>query len=102
LASLDLLGKEFTAIKAVMVLATSRQQFRNSDPKNERDRVVTPEEWEAIRKHAAPHLARFMTVAYTLGPRRGELMCLEWPDVNMKQKEFTFERPRTVRFEQYQ
>ena len=59
------------------------------DPKNERDRIVTPEEWAAIRQHAAPHLARFLTVAYDLGPRRGELLRLEWADVDMKRKEFT-------------
>ncbi len=59
------------------------------DPKNERDRIVTPEEWAAIREHAAPHLARFLTVAYDLGPRRGELLKLEWSDVDMKRKEFT-------------
>ena len=59
------------------------------DPKNERDRIVTPEEWAAIRAHAAPHLARFLTVAYDLGPRRGELLKLEWSDVDMKRREFT-------------
>ncbi len=59
------------------------------DPKNERDRIVTPEEWAAIRAYAAPHLARFLTVAYDLGPRRGELLKLEWSDVDMKRKEFT-------------
>ncbi|MBX3234794.1 MAG: site-specific integrase [Nitrospiraceae bacterium] len=59
------------------------------DPKNERDRIVTPEEWAAIRDHAAPHLKRFLTVAYDLGARRGELLRLEWPDVDMKRKEFT-------------
>lgn len=59
------------------------------DPKNERNRRVTPEEWAAIREHAAPHLARFLTVAYDLGRRRGELLRLEWADVDMKRKEFT-------------
>lgn len=59
------------------------------DPKNERDRIVTSEEWGAIREHAAPHLARLLTVAYDLGPRRGELLRLEWADVDMKRKEFT-------------
>ena len=60
------------------------------DPKNERDRIATPEEWAAIKEHAAPHLARFMTVTYDLGPRRGELLSLEWPDVDMKRREFTW------------
>jgi integrase len=66
------------------------------DPKNERERLVTPEEWAAIREHAAPHLARFLTVAYDLGPRRGELLRLEWADVDMKRKEFTLRETRIV------
>jgi integrase len=57
------------------------------DPKNERDRIVTPEEWAALREQAAPHLVRFLTVPYD--PRRGELLRLEWSDVDMKRIEFT-------------
>ena len=38
---------------------------------------------------AAPHLKRFLTIAYVVGPRRGELLKLEWPDVDMKSEEFT-------------
>lgn len=59
------------------------------NPHNERDRVATPEEWAALREHAAPHLARFLTIAHDLGPRRGELLKLEWSDVDMKRREFT-------------
>lgn len=59
------------------------------NPHNERDRVATPGEWEAIKAVAAPHLSRFLTIAYDLGPRRGELLLLKWQDVNMFRREFT-------------
>ena len=42
-----------------------------------------------------------MTIAYDLGPRKGELLSLEWPDVDMRQREFTLrntknDEPRVV------
>ena len=43
---------------------------------------------------AAPHLLRFLTVAYTVGPRKGELLKLEWPDVDMHRKEFTLRKTK--------
>ncbi|MGH7232261.1 MAG: tyrosine-type recombinase/integrase, partial [Nitrospiraceae bacterium] len=58
------------------------------DPKNERDRVATPEEWGLLKQHGAPHLIRFVTIAHDLGPRKGELLKLEWPDVDMRRREF--------------
>jgi integrase len=68
---------------------------------NERDRIATPEEWQLLKEHGVPHLIRFMTIAYAVGPRRGELIKLEWPDVDMKRREFTLRytknlEPRTV------
>ena len=38
---------------------------------------------------AAPHLQQILTVLYILGPRRGELLSLEWLDVDMQRREFT-------------
>jgi integrase len=61
---------------------------KKPNPNNERDRVATPEEWDALKQHGAPHLVRFLTIAYDLGPRRGELLKLEWPDVDMRYREF--------------
>lgn len=74
---------------------------KKPNPHNERDRVASPEEWAGIKEHGAPHLVRFLTIAYDLGPRRGELLKLEWPDVDMKQREFRLREtknsePRTV------
>ena len=59
------------------------------DPKNERDRIASAEEWERLQTCGAPHLVRFLTLAYSVGPRRGELLKLDWSDVDMRRKEFT-------------
>ncbi len=64
------------------------------DPKNERDRIASAEEWVRLQVMAAPHLLRFLTVAYAVGPRKGELLKLEWPDVDMRRKEFTLRKTK--------
>jgi len=64
------------------------------NPQNERDRIATQEEWERLKAVLAPHLRRFLTVAYDVGPRRGELLALEWSDVDMRCKEFTLRRTK--------
>lgn len=71
------------------------------NPRNERDRIVSPEEWEQIRLTASPHLRRLLTIAYYLGPRKGELLNLEWSDVDLRRKEFRLretknDEPRVV------
>ena len=64
------------------------------NPHNERDRIATAEEWERLKVTLAPHLRRFLTVAYDVGPRRGELLKLEWSDVDLRRKEFTLRRTK--------
>jgi integrase len=64
------------------------------NPHNERDRIATPEEWLKLKDAAAPHLRHFLTVLYALGPRRGELLRLEWSDVDMRRKEFTLRQTK--------
>ena len=59
------------------------------NPQNERDRIASGDEWRRLLGAAAPHLQRILIVLYTLGPRRGELLRLEWPDVDMHRREFT-------------
>lgn len=44
---------------------------------------------ESVARESSPHLQRILIVLYTLGPRRGELLGLEWPDVDMQHREFT-------------
>ncbi len=59
------------------------------NPQNERDRIATLDEWLRLKDAAAPHLRRFLTVLYAVSPRRGELLKLEWGDVDMRRREFT-------------
>jgi integrase len=59
------------------------------NPQNERDRIANAEEWQRLLDASAPHLQRILIVLYTLGPRRGELLSLEWPDVDVHRREFT-------------
>jgi integrase len=54
----------------------------------------SPAEWAKLTATAAPHLLRFLTVAYGVGPRKGELLKLEWPDVDMRRKEFTLRKTK--------
>ena len=64
------------------------------NPQNERDRIATDEEWERLKATLAPHLRQLLTVAYDVGPRRGELLNLEWSDVDMRRMEFTLRRTK--------
>jgi len=47
------------------------------NPNNEQDRIASAEEWERVKAVLAPHLLRLLTVAYDVGPHRGELLNLE-------------------------
>ncbi len=64
------------------------------NPKNERDRVASAEEWALLRRAAAPQLLHFLTIAYTVGSRKGELLKLELPDVDMRRREFTLRKTK--------
>ena len=77
-----------------LVLENPASQVEKPDPKNARDRIASPEEWAKITATAAPHLLRFLTVAYAVGPRKGELLKLEWPDVDMRRKELTLRKTK--------
>lgn len=53
------------------------------DPKNERDRVLSSEEWERLYDAAADHVKPILLVAYHLGPRLGEILNLTWDRVDL-------------------
>jgi integrase len=59
------------------------------NPQNERDGIARGDERRRMLGAAASHLQRILMVLYTLGPRRGELLRLEWPNVDMGRHEFT-------------
>lgn len=77
-----------------LVLDNPASHVEKPDPKNERDRIASVEEWAKLTATAAPHLLRYLTVAYAVGPRKGELLKLEWPDVDIRRKEFTLRKTK--------
>ncbi len=51
---------------------------------NERDRVLTVEEWQRLYEAASPHLKPILMTAYHLGQRLGEILTLTWDRVDMQ------------------
>jgi integrase len=45
---------------------------------NARDRILTPDEYQRVRNHAAAHLEALIITAYHTGMRQGELLKLKW------------------------
>ena len=76
------------------LVGTTGSSRAEAEPENERDRIATPEEWARLEGTLAPHLRRLLTVAYDVGPRKAELLNLEWADVDMHRKEFTLRRTK--------
>ena len=67
------------------------------NPQNERDRIANIDEWQRLLGASASHLRRILTVLYGLGPRRGELLTLEWADVDMQRRSLRCGIPKTER-----
>lgn len=53
-------------------------------PQNERDRVLSEEEWCRLYEVAKPHLRPVLLTAYQLGQRFGEITGLTWDRVDLK------------------
>ena len=51
---------------------------------NARDRIMTKQEYLALRRQAPPHLKAMLTVCWYTGMRTGELHKLRWPYVDYK------------------
>ncbi|MBU6482099.1 MAG: site-specific integrase [Nitrospirae bacterium] len=54
------------------------------DPHNERDRVLSEEEWARLYEVAKPHLKPVLLLAYQLGQRFGEIVNLTWDRVDFQ------------------
>jgi integrase len=54
------------------------------DPQNERDRVLTNEEWERFYEAASPHIKPILSIAYHLGMRLSEILKLTWDRVDLE------------------
>lgn len=54
------------------------------NPHNERDRVLSEEEWNRLYAAAKPHLKPVLLLAYHLGERFGEIVNLTWDRVDLR------------------
>jgi len=92
-ASLGTINKDHTFLKHMFSVAVRRGLLETNaakkvsmpDPKNERDRVLSQEEWAKLYEVAAPHLKPILLIAYQLGLRLGELLMLTWDRVDLPQ-----------------
>jgi len=66
-----------------LVASNSAKRVPMPDPKNERDRVLSSDEWERLYDAAVDHLKPVLLVAYHLGPRLGEILNLTWDRVDL-------------------
>ena len=71
---------------------TKKLLKRNS---NARTRILSHDEYEALCNHAALHIKHAVIIAYHTGMRRGEILQLRWPMVDMKARTITLEAHMT-------
>ena len=91
-ASMQTVNNDHTALKHCLNVAMRRGLLQNNpasrvpmpNPQNERDRVLTDEEWDKLYDAAKPHLRPVLLTAYQLGQRFGEIVGLTWDRVDMK------------------
>ena len=66
-----------------LVTSNVAKRVPMQDPKNERDRVLSADEWDKLHAAAADHIKPVLLMAYHLGPRLGEILNLTWDRVDL-------------------
>ena len=72
------------AIRRGLILTNPASAVPLPDPYNERDRVLSEEEWTRLYEVAKPHVKPVLLVAYQLGQRFGEIVNLTWDRVDLQ------------------
>lgn len=72
------------AIRRGLLVANPASRVPMPDPNNERDRVLSSEEWDGLYRVSQPHLKPVLLVAYQLGQRFSEITGLTWDRVDLK------------------
>jgi integrase len=62
---------------------------------NERDRVLTEKEFNSLYEQAATHLKPILLCAWETAMRRGEILSLTWPKVNLRENLISLESQDT-------
>lgn len=91
-ASVQTINHDHIALKHCFNVAIRRGLLQSNpaskvplpNPHNERDRVLTNEEWERLYRAAKPHLKPVLLTAYQLGQRFSEIVGLTWDRVDVK------------------
>jgi integrase len=52
---------------------------------NERDRILSPEEYTRLLAQCPAHIKRIVNLAYHTGMRQGEILDLMWDRVDLKE-----------------
>ena len=84
------------AVRRGLVSINVAKQVSLPTPDNERDRVLTFEEWGRLLAAAADHLQPILVVAYQLGMRQREILDLTWDRVDL-QRDFIKLRGRDTK-----
>ncbi len=91
-ASVQTINHDHIALKHCLNVAIRRGLLQSNpaskvplpNPHNERDRVLTDEEWGRLYRGAKSHLKPVLLTAYQLGQRFSEIVGLTWDRVDVK------------------
>lgn len=91
-ASIQTINHDHVALKHCLNVAIRRGLLQSNpaarvpmpNPNNERDRVLSEEEWAKLYQKAKPHIRLVLLTAYQLGQRFSEIVNLTWDRVDMK------------------
>jgi integrase len=72
------------AIRRGLIVTNPASAVPLPDPHNERDRILSEEEWTRLYGAAKPHLKPVLLLAYHLGQRFGEIVNLTWDRVDLQ------------------
>lgn len=72
------------AIRRDLMVTNPASAVPLPNPHNERDRVLSDEEWARLYEVAKPHLKAVLLLAYQLGQRFGEIVNLTWDRVDLQ------------------
>lgn len=60
-----------------------------------RDRILSPDEFEALKKHSKGHVRHVIMMGYYTGMRKGEILGLTWDKVDLKNRMIRLEAEDT-------
>ena len=93
-ASVQTINNDHAVLKHALNVAVRRGLLQGNpaarvplpNPQNERDRVLSSEEWDRLYEVAKPHLKPVLLLAYQLGQRLSEIVGLTWDRVDLKRE----------------